>query len=270
MNMKKGILLAAVILLSAAGFARAQEDVLSGTFDVTFLSSHIWRGFDVYSSNHPAIQPSLDLDLYGTGFGVKLLHSRALTDGHENDEGLELTLYYGNNLFEGEAYTTDYKLGWVYYNYPDEPVRAAHMQEIFASFSLPELCPAGVVPSYTIVRMWPSKSNSMVNTNGGWLHIMGLGYDLTVPGVLPEIPEQILHLSAELVYNDGAAPGSVNPPGGVMIDQDWSHAVLGFSTEFDLAENVSLTPGIYHQLSMEDTVNSEDEWWLSLGLSYKF
>jgi len=267
MNMKKGILLAAVILLSAAGFAQAQEGVLSGTFDITFLSSHIWRGFDVYPNNHGAYQGSLDLDLYGTGFGVKLLSSRAFSKGFENTEELDLTLYYGNNLFEGEAYAIDYTVGWVNYNYPDQPVRAAHMQEAFASFSFPDAGPFGVVPSYTIVCMWPAKSYSTVGPNGGWLHIMGLGYDLTVPGLLPETPEQTLHLSMELVYNDGAAPGSA---GAAFVDHDWSHAVLGISTEFDLAENIALTPALYHQQSMDSSVNNEDEWWLSLGLSYKF
>jgi hypothetical protein len=267
MNMKKGILLAAAILLSAAGFAQAQEGQLSGTVDVTLMSSHIWRGFDIYPNNHAGYQASIDLDVFGTGFGVKVLHGRAFQSGFENAEQLDLTLYYGNNLFEGEAYATDYTVGWVYYNYPDQPVRVAHMQEVFASFALPELCPFGVVPSYTIVRMWPAKSSSTVSGNGGWLHIMGLAHDLAVPGLLPEIPEQNLHLSAELVYNDGAAPGSL---GAVAVDPDWSHAQLGISTDFDLAENVALIPAFYHQLSMDNSVNNEDESWVTLSLSYKF
>jgi hypothetical protein len=267
MNMKKGILLAAAILLSAAGFTQAQEGELSGTLDVTLMSSHIWRGFDVYANNHAGYQASVDLDFYGTGFGVKVLHGRAFQSGFENTEELNLTLYYGNNLFEGEAYATNYTVGWVYYNYPDQPVRVAHMQEAFASLALPELCPFGVVPSYTIVCWWPAKSGSTVSGNGGWLHVMGLGYDMAVPGLLPEIPEQNLHLSAELVYNGGSAPGLAGP---VAVDHDWSHAQIGVSTDFDLAENVALTPALYHQLSMENTVNNEDEWWATLGVSYKF
>jgi len=265
--MKKGILLAAAILLSAAGFAQAQEGELSGTADLTFLSSYIWRGFDIYSENHPALQPSIDLDLYGTGLGTKLFFSRPLGDGNENNEGLNFTLYYGNNLFEGQTYATNYKLGWVYYNYPDEPVKAAHMQEFFASLSWPDMCATGIVPSYTIVCMWPAKGGSQVGTNGGWIHILGLGYDWTVPGFVPETPEQILHCSLELVYNDGAAPGSVWP---ANVDHDWSHAVLGISTGFEVAEKVTFTPGLYYQVSMDDSVNDEDEFWISLGLSYKF
>jgi len=206
---KKVVLLTAVILLSAAGLVKAQEGELGVTLDVTYLSRYIWRGFDAYNNNTGAIQPSIDIDFYGTGLGVKVLSSRALGSGFENAEELDITLYYYNSLFEGETYATDYKIGWVYYDYVDNPSSARDMQEIFASLSWPEICPAGVVPSYTIIRMWPSTGNSGVSDNGGWAHILGLGYDLTVPHLVPEIPEQTLHLSAELVYNGGFAPGSV-------------------------------------------------------------
>ncbi len=272
--MKKGILLAAVILLSAAGFAQAQEGELSGTVDLTFLSSYIWRGYDWFENNHSALQLGIDLDLYDTGFGLNVLSTRANKSGNvegvpfQDLERLDLTLYYGNSLFEGETYATDYTVGWVYYNLPDNSSNVADMQEFFASLSLPEICPLGVVPSYTIICLWPSESNALSNqalslidrTVGGWLHVVGLDYDLTVPGPLPEIPEQTLHLSADMTYNDGV----------LGADQDWSHAVLGVSTEFDLTENVAFVPALYYQASMDDTVNESDEWWIGLGLSYKF
>jgi len=183
-----------------------------------------------------------------------------------------LTLYYGNSLFEGETYATNYTVGWVYYNHPDQSSNFMDMQEFFASLSWPEVCPFGVVPSYTIVCLWPSESDSVLNRTvlpgavpargdaGGWIHVVGLGYDLTVPGPLPEIPEQTLHLSADMAYNDGV----------LGADHDWSHAVLGVSTEFDLAENIAFIPALYYQVSMDDSVNDEDEWWVTLGLSYKF
>ena len=47
---KKAILLIAVISLSTAALAQAQERNLSGTFDVTYLSRYIWRGFDMYQT----------------------------------------------------------------------------------------------------------------------------------------------------------------------------------------------------------------------------
>ena len=275
--MKKGILLAAVILLSTVAFAQAQEE-LSGTFDVTYLSAYLWRGFDQYPGAHGegAILPSIDLDLYGTGFGLNVLWSRANTGAvnrgfsFENQERIDITLSYSNSYFEYETYATDYTVGWVYYEYPDNPTDLADMQEVFASFSWPEICPEGVVPSYTIISLWKSESghpSSMpqVKTNdiSGWIHVLGLGYDLPVEGILPDVPEQILHLSAALVYNEGA--------GATGVDHDWSHAVIGVSTDFDLGNDLTLTPGVYHQNTFEYSVNrDEDITWASLSLKYAF
>jgi len=68
--------------------------------------------------------------------------------------------------------------------------------------------------------------------------------------------EQILKLSSQVVYNSGVGATG-------MVEHDWSHATFGLSTGFALSENLTFTPGIYYQLSMEDSVNPEDESDLS-------
>ena len=276
--MRKLILVIAVISLSTAGFGQAQDGELHGVVDVTYLSSHIWRGFDYYADDHSAIQPSIDIDLYGTGFGVNVSWLRAVSAPFENAERISVGLYYGSTCFEPETYVTDYKVGWVYYGFPDEPragsssagAQAADMQEFFASFSWPEICPAGIVPSYTVVTMWPSEGDSAASKNAGRAHIFGLSYDLTVPGLLEQAPEQILHLSAAAVYNDGVAPGVVIGSNSGTVDHDWSHAVFGVSTDFDLGNNLTFTPAVYYQSSWDDSVNTQDETWVSLSMKYKF
>lgn len=267
---KKGILLAVVLLFSAAGLVQAEEGKLSGTIDATYMSSYIWRGFDMYGESRSTVQPSIDVDLYGTGFGLNVFYSRANGSGKEDLEELRTTLYYQNGIYEAENYATSYKVGWTYYNYPDGSTKDYDMQEFFAALSWPNICPAGVVPSYTVVCSWPSEGNSrFANDSGGWLHIFGLGYDLAVSSLLPETPEQTLHLSADFVYNDGAWD-FVSPGGSGTVDHDWSHVLFGLSTGIDLSENLTLTPGLYYQLSMDDSVNDEDEIWVTLGVSYKF
>ncbi len=283
--MKKGILLTAVVLLSIAGFAQAQDE-LSGTVDLTYLSKYIWRGFALYD-NQSAIQAGIDLDLYGTGFGLNVLWSRANSSGFENTEKVDLTLSYSSSCFEYETYATDYTVGWMYYNYPDQPPGGTNpltssarwaaysdMQEFFASFSWPEICPEGVVPSYTIIRMWVSERGSEMNRSlgaagsdglEGWFHILGLGYDLPVEDLLPDFPGQILHLSAAMVYNDG-----VNAFRAYDVDHDWTHAVLGVSTDFDLGNDCTFTPGVYYQKAFERTDAFNDELWASLSMSYAF
>ncbi len=265
--MKKVILLTAVILLSATTFVQAQDGELTGTLDLTWASQYMWRGFEFFGEDG-AIQPSIDLDLYGTGLGLKVLWSKGMGSGNEIVERLDFTLYYGNTLYEYETYATDYQIGWMHYNFPDGPIRGTSrsmdFQEFFATLSWPEICPEGVVPSYTIIKMWPSKERAALADYSGWLHILGVEYDLPVEGLLPDIPEQILHLSAAMVYNDGVNMRTS------AADSDWSHAVFGVTTDFDLGNDCTLTPGVYYQSSWEDDVNPSDELWCSLGVSYAF
>lgn len=272
--MEKRILVAAVILLAAGCLAQAQDSDLHGYVDVTWSGKYVWRGFDIFADKS-AIHPSVDLNLFGTGLGVNVTGHRANSSGFENIERWDYNLYYVNNLLDGDI---QYRLGWVYYNYPDLSSGMADLQEAHAIFSLPKICPAGVVPSYVLVKLWPSESKSLVaskldlstglpstGTASGWAHIFMLDYAWTVGGILPDTPEQVLNLHAEAVYNDGVGPGGQN------VDHDWSNAVFGLSTDFDLAQNIVLTPGIYHQITMDRSVNDDkDETWASLGLRYQF
>jgi hypothetical protein len=280
--MKHGVLLTAVVLLAATGVAQAQEGDLHGSIDVTYQSKYIWRGFEVYGSKS-AIQPTIDLNLFGTGFGISAQGHRANSSGYENSERWDYTLYYQNRMFGEETYATNYRLGWVYYNYPDHPTEGtmlkgpnAALQELHAVLSLPKICPAGVVPTYVLVKMWPSESGSFSGarssrlgppfggTASGFAHIFMLDYGLPVKGLVPEIPEHVLNLHTELVYNDGIGPA------GQDVDHDWSNAVFGVSTDFNLDKNLTLTPAIYYQVSMDKSVNDDDELWSTFGLKYKF
>lgn len=285
--MKKRILLAAVVLFCAMGFAQAQESELHGSVDFTFQSKYLWRGFDVFHDDTSAIQPSLDLDLFGTGLGINVMGHRANSSGFEDAERWDYNLYYQNGLFQDEAYALMYRLGWVYYNFPQRNAADTDLQEMHAILSLPKMCPTGIVPSYSLVKLWPSSSGSWVASNydltiinlantppyegdskgtaSGWWHIFGLDYPLTVGGILPDTPEQVLNLHAEVVYNDGVGPS------GQDVDHDWSNAVFGISTGFDLSEGLVLTPGVYHQITLDDSVNDDkSETWFTLSMTYNF
>jgi len=273
---KEGILLTVVILLSAAGFAQAQEGELHGAIDFTYQSKYIWRGFDVYGDKS-AIQPSIDLDLFGTGFGINVMAHRANSSEWEDGERWDYTVYYGNALFPDETYATSYMIAYRYYNFPDSSSHAessTDLQEVHTLLSWPNLLPVkGLVPRYCLVKLWPSNSGTIVGsrnlsggTSSGWAHIFMLDYGLTVPGLLPDTPEQTLRLHTEMVYNDGVDP---RPHGNA--DHDWSNIVFGVETDFDLGNNLTFTPGVYHQITMDDSVNDDqDETWVSLSMRYTF
>jgi hypothetical protein len=278
MSMKKqGVLLAAVILFCTVGFVQAQDSELHGSVDLTYQSKYIWRGFDVYGDKS-AIQPSLDLDLFGTGLGINVMGHRANSSGYEAAERWDFNLYYQNMLCPDQASALMYRLGWVYYNYPHGHNQDADLQEMHAILSMPKVFPTGIVPTYVLVKLWPNSSGSLVaskvdlttglpsrGTASGWAHIFMLDYPLTVGGILPDTPEQVFNLHTELVFNDGVGPA------GQDVDSDWSNLVLGVSTGIDLADEVVLTPGVFHQITMDSSVNDDkDETWATLSMTYKF
>ena len=270
--MKRFGFLAGVVLFAAAGLVQGQSRELHGVIDFTYQSKFVWRGFDVFGDKS-AIQPSVDLDLYGTGFGVSAMGHRANSGGFENGERWDYTLYYYNSLFDGERYATNYRVNWVYYNLPDCDRQDFDLQEIWTGFSWPNLFGVkGLVPTYVLAKAWPGSSGSMVGTRSafggtasGWAHIFLLDYGLPIPSLLGDSGEQVLRLHADVTYNDGVGPGGQN------IDQDWSHAVFGAATDFEMGGGFVLTPGVYHQITMDKSVNPDkDETWVSLSATYKF
>ncbi|MHC5062330.1 MAG: hypothetical protein ACYTFK_14850 [Planctomycetota bacterium] len=70
------------------------------------------------------------------------------------------------------------------------------------------------------------------------------------------------NLSAEIAYRDGL--------GGGAVDHDWSHATFGISTALALTETLTFVPGLYYQISMDDSVTKGDVTYAALSMKYKF
>ena len=253
--MKKGIVLVTAMMLFSTGMAYAEIGIDA---DVTWVSKYIWRGFDK-QDDKAAVQSSVNFDL-GNGFSAQVWTSQpgsskggashSMVDAEEWD----YTVTYSNSLWDGETYATNYAVSWVYYDYPDRGSKDNDLQEFNIAFAWPDLCPAGVVPYYIYVCAWGAKGDGLAADNGGFAHVFGLNYGLEVA----ELPNP-LALGMQLVYNDGC--------GDQTVDHDWSHILWSVKTSFDCGPG-TLSPGVYYQTSMEDTVNTEDEFWC--GISYGF
>jgi hypothetical protein len=276
--MRQIVFVTVVLSLATTGFAQAWDwemlgitGDLHGYLEFAIQSKYIWRGFDPYN-DHAAFQAAVDLDLFQTGFGLNVMAHKVMEDGFENAERWDYTLYYQNALFEAEAYETNYRIGWVYYNYPDHKNEWYDLQEIQGVLSWPNALPVeGLIPSYVIVGLWPSTDENLYGGNAsGWAHIFMLDYRFMVPSVLPQVPEQPVNLHGELVYNDGIGPAPI--PGGLNVDHDWTNFVLGVSTDLDVGYNMMLTPALYYQRTMEVTLGDDDsdETWATLSARYSF
>jgi hypothetical protein len=252
---RNGILLIIVILLSAAGLSQAEEGKLGVSLDLTYMSKWMSKGAEAYGQQGALFQ-TIDVDLYGTGFGVKVTHRNATASGYVDKQRFDFRPYYKNQFFEGEPYATNYNLSVGYEYYPGlARDKANTTYEWIFAFSWPDIMPKGFTPSYIAHYEYPAGRDYKYHNITGWVHRFILSYDLGVP----ELP-QPLRLSSEVAYTDGLGGAS----------HDWSYATFGLSTGLKISDNLSFVPGVYYQISMDDSVCKRDVTYCKLSMRYKF
>lgn len=257
--MKKVVLLIMAIaaLLPTPALAQPEEAKLGVSLDVTYTSRWMTKGFEVYDKQG-AVFETIDLDFYGTGFGTQVTHRSATSSGFVDDQRFDYRPYFKNKVFEGESYQTNYNISVGYEHYYGLARNVANTTyEWIYAFSWPNICSQGVIPYYIAHYEYPAGSGYVHSDVAGWVHRFGVGYDLKST----ELPIP-LHLSAEVAYNDGL--------GGKTVDHDWSHATFGISTRVKLTENLTFVPGLYQQISMDDSVNTHDVTYGVASMKYKF
>jgi len=254
---KVSVLLIVAISLSAANPVQAEERKLGVTLDFTYMSKWLTRGVEGYGQQG-AIFETINLDLWGTGFGTAVSHQEATAGGWVAKERFSYDVYYRNSLFNNEAYQTDYKIRWRYKNYSRLRRTKKNAQEWKADFSWPKILPIkNLTPYYTVYYECAAGRNYDNRDIAGWLHIFGLGYDLN----MPKFPKPI-HLSADAAYRDGL--------GGKKYDREWSYATFGISTQFKITDNICFVPELYQQLTMDPSVARRDITYCILTMRYKF
>jgi hypothetical protein len=269
---RETIVIGILAMLAMSGIAVAAEGELGITFDTTWVSKYIWRGVDVLGDKG-AIQPSINMDL-GNGFSAGVWASYGCGSGTVNADEYNYILSYGNAINEGLDTQVNYAVSWIYYDFIDMPSSGADAQEINLSVSMPNICPIGTVPSYTVIKMWASESDSASSSLSGWIHVIGLDYALTLDGFIGNNPEQVIDLKWDVTYNGSAGvPGTLLPGGTIdpsNVDHDWSHMTFGISTGIDLPDAGTITPGVFYQVTMDKSVNNEDELWTGISYNLNF
>jgi len=251
-----GVIIA--VLSFMAGRAHAEEGELGVTLDLSYWSKWLSKGAYGYGS-HGGLFKTLDLDLYGTGFGLNIKHRNATSSGYVDQQRIDWRPYYKSQAFEDESYATKYNISVGYEHYTGLAHNVANTTyEWILAFSWPNLIQNGIVPKYIAHYEYPAGSGYVHNDVTGWVHRFGLGYDLDVP----ELPSP-LSLSGEIAYTDGI--------GGKAKDSDWSYASFGILTKFSLTDNLTFTPAVYYQITMDKSINPDkDLIYCVLGTKYKF
>ncbi|MBN2137167.1 MAG: hypothetical protein JW720_05125 [Sedimentisphaerales bacterium] len=253
--MRKAILLSGVIVLSMVFMADAAEKELGINLDLTYTSKWMSKGVEAYGQKGGLFK-TIDFDFWGTGFGTKVTHRNATSSGYVNSQRFDYRPYFKSVLFRDAAYQTNYNISVGYEHYPRHPRRAANTTwEWIFSFTWPNLLGGKVVPTYVAHYEYPAGVNQAFRGLTGWVHRFILGYDVDNP----ELPAPI-HLSAEAGYSDGLG-GRVH---------DWAYFTLGASTKIKINDRAAIVPGVYHQLSVDDSICKRDVTYAMVSMKYKF
>ena len=271
--MKKMLLMTMIVMgLSFAMVAEA-ADV---TVDATFATKHLWHGIDMYD-DVAALSAAINIDL-NDGFyaGVKYTMPGSGGNAYDAYSRSDATQWdywvgYKNQAMVGEMLQADYDLSYTYYDWGTirrNSLKLASgadldVQELALDIKFPNLCPMGMfVPRYNIAYMFKpggGDGNVIGGDNTGFIHTVGAGYDF----VVADMP---MKAGLDFVYDDAAITGK----------HDWTRAVLGLSTEFNVG-NGKLVPGVYYQHAFLDGPSGvagspalDDDLYATLTYSMKF
>ena len=238
---------------------QAEEAQLGISMDISYVSRNLFYGVDLYPDNDPKISTSVALDLWGTGFSAIIAGNWSPQSGHETAEKYDYIIAYSGVINEDDTLQTNYVLNYGYYDF-DNVSSAADQQELGALFVMPNLLgDSGVVPHYRVVKLWPDGSQ-VQNNLSGWVHAIGFDYGFTVDCPEREDVQQAMVFTADLVYNDGYFHRSV--------EHDWSHANFTLAAPMECPMGGTVTPSLTYQMTMEESVNTDDE--IIFGVKYSF
>ncbi|MFH1615584.1 MAG: hypothetical protein ABIG61_10945 [Planctomycetota bacterium] len=255
--MRTKVLLMVVILLNAANIAYAAEEKKLGvTLDLTYTSKWMSKGVEAYGAKGGLFK-TIDVDFFGTGLGFQVTHRNATSSGYVDKQRFDFRPYYKGRLFDDESYATTYDIsvGYEYYTGLDKRRAGTTFEWIF-KFAWPNILPKGFTPSYIAHYEYPAGSGYTNSNVTGWVHRFLLSYDMNVFEL-----KNPIKLSTEVAYYDGL---------GNKV-HDWGYFTAGISTKFNITENLSFVPGLYHQVTLDKSISEhKDITYTMLSMKYKF
>jgi len=206
--------------------------------DLTLVSRYIWRGFDTISDNHPAIQPSSTLNFGKSGFVLNLWSAIALTD----TDFIELDLIAGYDKTFSDKLTLSAGVGYFTFpSLPRWPDKNSTTPEAYMGITA---CSFPFSPALTFYYDF--------NLGDGFYGTFSLNQNLPVRG-------KILCPSFAVGYTAQYRK--------IGVDRGISDVCLGLSMDF-YTKGMTLTPCINYVFVPNHTINSEDEFWVGLTLSW--
>jgi hypothetical protein len=255
-------MVALLFALAASAPVAAEEEAgrrLGVTIELDIASQYVDHGADVFDGE-AAYFPAATLDLFQTGFYVTVdgalsfANTGELNDSHEANYSIS----FERSFFEGTWHAVDASLLWGVMTCPCLDREGNDVSECELSVAVPELIPLGpsyLVPSYTVT--W----DTLFHGDEYFVfQAVGLSYELPIPAFVPGNEEQVVAVAAK------AEHWSTNCED---VDERWAHVTFSLELPFAVA-GIDITPYVAYQISTEDTINDEDEFYGGVAFSKSF
>lgn len=241
-----------------------------------WVSKYMFRGFDVHDDSG-AFQPSVELSLgdcgltlgwwasyssHDRGHTLSYIYPDDIPDAVKGGEVQPIGRISRRDLDEHNYYASyscspvdgiDMELGWIYYDF----IHLDSTYDYHEPYGVLTLSCLPLSPYFGAYYGFP-KHDSVGGE--GWNTTLGVSHSKDLCQSFCGQGPISLDLAADVWYNGGQ----------YNVDTGWSHATFGGALNIPLSEKLTFSPGLYYQLSMEDTINEEDEWWTTLSLAYSW
>jgi len=254
-----GCVLAAAFMAGAAN----AEGPVGGRVETKVASMYEWNGFNRVElaglENGPVVQPRVMARLGESGLGVSAAGSFVMNDNREMHEAI-----YGVFVEHSASPVADVSIGYNYYdNRVSEiagvPVPDLNTHEIWGTIEVKNT--VGIRPTAT----YRHEKSSSESHEGYTVLIAGLKHSMPmrVPSVAGGVGVDV-SWSSNVVYNSGVRANNVQ-----VVKRGVSAVQFGLETPVH-AGPLMVTPTANYQLSIEDTVSRDNEFWASLAVAYGF
>jgi uncharacterized protein (TIGR02001 family) len=206
------------------------------SLEITYTSRYIWRGFDLLHNNHSAVQPSLTYKFGRTGLWINIWSSFGINQRTTTKPADELDYVIGYDISLGKE-LIDFSTGLIYYTYPNLTGENTS-PEIFASLLFPKMTFSPSLAVYYDMNL------------GDGLYMIG-----SISKSLDSLP---ITLSLSAGFNNHQ----------YIKDTGLSDIVLSCSYDNIKIRSTSLSASLNYGFIPMDTVNDEDEFWVSIRYTF--
>lgn len=244
-----------------ASVAAANETPVSVTVQSQVTSTYVWNGFDRVESfgleSGPAIQPSVSVGVKNTGLAVNVGGSFVVNDDsqlHETTYGVSFGRAVSPLVSVGGGYTyfdNRASIGGV-------SVQDGDTHEVWGGVEVASA--VGVKPGVAV-----KYEKSTTDGVGAFAVVAGtLKYDMPLTGVTIGGAGVDVSWKTGVLYNSGVKVNDVE-----VVKSGVAAWQVGVSSALKTG-SVVVTPSVNYQVSVEDTVNQDNEFWATVGVAYGF